>query len=311
MSLGLDELREVVNVNYRDERFPSENGWQCVLCADIIVYFDGWTDTLKQNLAGIMDFYTQTMELVGKEVRWVLVNGEGHFRKVNRKMFDMVPFWVSPEGPDVGTVGVNMQGGPEKNGRTDRGFELHRSVASHVRLTLPVEFMLEDPERFSQLAHRMVKRLRFASGSAGFSVNLIPERWQNAEGGHIHMLTRRFLGLDVGVPWDWSDYAIHGLKTVNWLTLIGAGLAQRMDGSGGVKASLPAGTPVTELEHGVMIQAGPRPCLGDVNSQDDMTAYRNVPRALKPLAIPVSLRVRWLGGHENTLGWLSRFNEDR
>ncbi len=314
MDYNLEALRKLINVYFESEDYPSENGWQCVLCADIIVYFDGWTDTLQVNEPGIQDFYTRAMELVAKDVRWVLVNGEGHFRKANKKMFDMVPFWISPDGPVDGTVGVNMQGGPEKNGRTDSGFELHRSIASHLRLTLPVEYMLEDPVRFAQLAEAMVKRLRFVSGSAGFSLNLIPEQWQQFEGEHIHMLTRRFVGLDIGVPWDWSKYAIEGLKTVNWLTFIGDGLAQRMGGRAGVRSALPADAPVTELEHGLMIQAGPRPLLGDVNRPEDITAYRKIAQALKPLSIPSSMirpGLFWLGGHENTLWWLSRFHEER
>lgn len=311
MTYDLKSLRELINIRIDLEKYPAENGWQSVFCADIVFYFDGWVDTLKLNAEGLMDCYKLAIELVGDDMRWVLINGEGHFRKINKKMFEMLPFWVSSDGPDEGTYGVNMQGGPEKNGRIDKGFVFHRSIASSIRLTLPVEYMLDDPERFAKLASAMAQRLKFATGSAGFSVNLVPEQWQWMEGEHLYMLSRRFSGLDLGVPGKWSKYAIRGLKTVNWLTFLGDGMAQGVGGRSGIKSNLPGSSTLTELDHGVMIQAGVTPLLGDVNLQEDMSAYRDVARVLKPVSLPgeiVPAECWIIGGEANTHRWLNRFH---
>lgn len=310
MNDDLKSLRKLIDVRVDIGQYPILNGWKCVLCADIVLYFDGWTDTLKLNADGLTDFYREAMALVGTDMRWVLINGEGHFRKVNKKMFDMLPFWVSADGPDQGTYGVNMQGGPEQNGRIDKSFTFHRGVSSYIRLTLPVECMLEDLECFANLAKGMVQRMRFASGSAGLSVNLTPDQWQRNEGEHLYMLSRRFSGLDIGITRLWSKYAIQGLKTVNWLTFLGDGLMSRMGGRNGVKLALPGNAPVTDLNHGAMIQAGPRPLLGDGNTQEDMSAYAGVARALTPLSLPgdvVPPEFGANGGEENTHRWLNRF----
>lgn len=311
MNYDLTALRDLINVRIDVEKYPEMNGWQSVLCVDINLYFDGWVDTLKINSAGLMNFYEKAVELVGSDMRWVLINGEGHFRKINKKMFDMLPFWVSPDGPDLGTNGLNMQGGPEKNGRIDKGFAFHRSVASYIRLTLPVEFMLDDPRRFVNLVSSMVKQMRFSSGSAGFSVNLTPDQWEQADGGHLYMLSRRFSGLDLGVPKDWSRFCIHGLKSVNWLTFIGDGLSESIGGRNAIKASLLNKAFCMDLDHSLMIQAGHSPLLGDMNLQEDMSSYRDVALALKSISLPgtdVPAGFWGIGGAENTHRWLNRFH---
>jgi Protein of unknown function (DUF3396) len=311
MKYDLEEIRKLIDIRIDLEKYPEENGWQSVLCADIVFYFDGWTDTLKLNADGLMAFYTQAMEMIGPDMRWVLINGEGKFRKINKKMFEMLPFWISPEGPDQGSYGVNMQGGVEKNGRVDKSFVFHRSAGSFIRLTLPVEYMLEDLARFAKLGCDLGQRLRFTTGSAGFSVNLTPGQWQWLEGEHIYMLSRRFSGLDLGVPASWSKYAIQGLKTVNWLTFLSDGIAQGIGGQANIKTKLSDSSQLTELDYGVMIQAGLTPLLGDVNLQEDMRAYSDVARLLKPISLPGDTVPSgfWVnGGEVNTHRWLNRFH---
>lgn len=180
--------------------------------------------------------------------------------------------------------------------------------------------MLEDPQRFANLAKSMVGRLKFATGNAGFSLNIALDGIgrDKEEGTHIYMLSRRFDGLDLGIPWDSSDEAFHGLRTINWLTFVGDDIAERMNGRDGIKAALPPDIPVTDLDHGLMIQAGPRPILGDVNQLEDLSDYYRVGRALKPLAVqlpailnPETSRVEGypsnIGGPENTERWYKRF----
>jgi hypothetical protein len=316
----LDELRGAIN-RYHNAEYPfDDTGWKSVLCADIVVYFEGFGESLKSNAPGILDFYDHAMALVKDDMKWVLINGEGRFRKVTRKIFDLIPFWLSPEAREPGIRGIDLQGGLDRNGRIDKGFSFYHSTRSHLRLTLPVEYMLEDLQRFVALAEAMVGRLRFATGNGGYSVNMYLGGIDNdrEEGGHIHMLSHGFDGLDLGVPWDSAYYAKHGLRTINWLTFVGDGVIERMSGRDAVKAALPQGIPVTDLDHGLMIQAGPRPILGDVNRQEDLGDYYRVGRALRPLALqlpaildPETYRMegygRDIGGGDNTERWCKRF----
>lgn len=77
----------------------------------IRLIFEGFRQPLKPNAEGILDFYNHSMELVKDDLKWGLINGAGRFRKVSKKVFDMIPFWLSPESPKVEICGVNMQGG--------------------------------------------------------------------------------------------------------------------------------------------------------------------------------------------------------
>jgi Protein of unknown function (DUF3396) len=316
----LGELRNIVNTYHKAEPPFDDTGWKSIICADIVIYFEGFDESLKTNASGILDFYNHAMALVKGEMKWALINGEGKFRKITKKAFDMIPFWLSPEGREPSIRGVDMQGGPDRNGRIDKSFSFHHSTRSHLRLTLPVEYMLEDPQRFIDLARQMVGRLKFATGNAGFSVNMYLDGIGNdrEEGSHIYMLSRRFDGLDLGVPWDSAYYAKHGLRTINWLTFIGDDIIERINGRDAVKGSLPQGIPVTDLDHGLMIQAGPRPILGDTNRQEDLGDYYRVGRALRPFALhlpaildPETSRMEGygsrIGGIDNTERWHKRF----
>lgn len=313
----LDEYRNIINQYFEWKDYPDENGWRYVLCANIVLYFEGFQQPLKSNRQGILDFYDRSMELVKGDMKWVQINAAGHFRKITKKVFDMIPFWVSPEGPDKGILGVDMQGGPEKNGRIDKGFSFYHFDRSCLCLTLPVEYMLDDPQRFADLAKSMTSHLKFVSGNAGFAVSMYPDGGvDREEGSHIYMLSRRFDGLDLGAPRDSAFYAIHGLRTINWLTFVGDGLAGRMNGRDGVKAALPQHIPFTDLDHGLMIQAGPKPILGDVNLQENMSDYYRVGRALKPLTFPMPIVSEFhrtypyaIGGQENSERWHKRFFE--
>jgi hypothetical protein len=135
------------------------------------------------------------------------------------------------------------------------------------------------------------------------------------------MLSRRFDGLDIGIPTDQSssEYGALGLRTINWLTFVGDTIAEKMQGRDGVKIALPPDIPVTDLDHGLMIQAGSWPILGDVNQEEKITDYYRVGNALKPLAIKLPIVNEYhnllsytnrIGGSENSMRWLKRFFQD-
>jgi len=70
---------------------------------------------------------------------------------------------------------------------------------------------------------------------------------------------------------------------------------------------------IHQLQHGIMIQAGPEPDIGDVNKPDTLQYYYHVGKILKSLRIPE----KWLGvydgigGTENTKEWLGYFDESK
>ena len=102
-----------------------------------------------------------------------------------------------------------------------------------------------------------------------------------------------------------------GIKSVNWLTLIGPEFTSRPE----IQASLAelAKEPDVVIEprkHASLLIAGPQPVEGDQHRPDQSLApYDAVARALEPLFIkahPDFSSERWVK-NGNSIGWIRRF----
>jgi hypothetical protein len=109
---------------------------------------------------------------------------------------------------------------------------------------------------------------------------------------HEHRLVRRallcrYLGLDYDTD-DLVWAAKPWLRPPNWLTLLHPSYVEQLGGPEGFQRLEQLGLGI-ELHHwpeGLLIQAGPRPLLGDVNAGEGVEAYRAVARVLRPLRAP-------------------------
>jgi hypothetical protein len=93
-------------------------------------------------------------------------------------------------------------------------------------------------------------------------------------------------GLQVdGAAFYWEDHPDlqPGLPDIGWRTMLGAGLAARLDAQAGKLPDMPG---VTVTQGPLTLTAGPAPVWGDVNRAEDISAYRAVAAALAPLAMP-------------------------
>ena len=290
--------------------YPKESGFRVKLCADLVVYYDGNIYPLKSNRDGALDFYHNALEILKPELRYVLIDGTGRYKKITPKTYEMLPYWAEENSPTRVSMGVHLDGGDTPESRSDSSFYFSEGGDGCLRMIVPFEFMLDNPKGYVELAVQMCKRLHFETGQAGFSLHLHYDYGSN--GSHIRKLSHRFLGLDIGKPSSWSDALIHGIKTVNWLTLVGDRLLEKIGGRDGLREKLLTDIPVHDLDHGVIIQAGPKPTLGDVNAGDDISYYRRVSRVLEPIRVPPEALRRFsvVGGRNNTRRWMARFDNN-
>jgi hypothetical protein len=120
---------------------------------------------------------------------------------------------------------------------------------------------------------------------------------------------RRYRGLDYDAGERRED-AHRALRPPNWLTLLHPSFVERLGGREALSRleQLGLGIVLRDLAEGLLIQAGPRPVLGDVNAGESVEAYRAVARALRPLRA-VGPHT-WLnqGGYEEADEWYARFD---
>ena len=162
---------------------------------------------------------------------------------------------------------------------------LDRQISTLAAFFPPSLFLLDaQPLSFAAMLLRWCERLRPVSGVAGWGIAPVCDPAQ-AKGMTPFLLPhlRRFPGLGI-IPHLASEPAEPALS-VNWLTILDEELTARIGGPERL-AALGKDFPITEYPGGHMIQAGPRPEIGDSNRGDAPRFYDNVRELLRPLAPP-------------------------
>ena len=122
----------------------------------------------------------------------------------------------------------------------------------------------------------------FDSGHVGFSFKHDPHTGGNQECPWISFKAPRFLAIH---PYhsNYEHYTRHRLANVNWLTLLGTELSEKLGGIDVMRATLSDAVTVKSLKYGTMLMAGETPPLGDVNQQaPDLGPLREVARLTRP-----------------------------
>lgn len=204
--------------------------------------------------------------------------------------------------------------------------------ASALRVTLPLEHELAIPSKFLSwvLDFKLAKEWPFLSGHSGYALNhyeaigssIIREQMQKQLGS----LCLRYPGLDwhniggveahlLRYEPEWMDktgYFLPLIKRLNWLTLICSGTIDSLGGQSKLQETLGADLPIHlhMLKHGLAIQAGNMPKLGDIAHRDFLPAYRRVAKVLRPVRLEA---IPGLGrGFSDAAAneWLNAFDKD-
>jgi hypothetical protein len=178
--------------------------------------------------------------------------------------------------------------------------------AASLSLTFPHDFSTDD---VLQLAIEIAHEHPFHSGIAGWTVSY-SRRAEREAFSHAHLQCKRFLGLDVQYPDAMAWYATTGLPGVGWLTMIGDPLLERLALAPatltGREWSSDVG--VMRLRKGVLVRAGDKPMLGDLNRVELVPALHEVAALLGPhlVAEPPPLPGTF-GIEDTTARWFRRF----
>lgn len=175
--------------------------------------------------------------------------------------------------------------------------------ASYLRVRLPLGIPHHELLEVTRL---LCDALPIQQGVAGYLCH-VDEASRGAGFDQAWAWARRYYGLHVVDPVEVTWDAPRGLWGVNWLTVVGARWLDDPLQNAALDA-LPAPLRVTRAKHGIVLQAGDQPTIGDLNRFDDLSAYTLASRALEPALIgdPTSLPGMF-DDHESTTVWLRRF----
>ncbi len=130
---------------------------------------------------------------------------------------------------------------------------------------------------------------------------------------------KRFIGLDYPDRSLWKvrsgDAETPVIRSINWLSLIDTMRADLIGGADTIRKELGPSCPVYSFNGGIIIQAGPKPEIGDFNQGERLDDYRAVARVLKPLRFEAFKRLGLFrdlppkfDDRDETLKWLRRFD---
>jgi hypothetical protein len=184
---------------------------------------------------------------------------------------------------------------------------------SYLSAGVPLAWLEERGRDFLGLVLGWCRRLRPMHGYGGVGIMESPDLGLAASLEQaVYAMARRFPGLEVDYPFLHMGCLRGGIKGVNWLTVLGDEYVAKAGGLAHLRSSL-SGDEVSFYEYpgGIVIQAGERPEIGDVNRQLWPAAYREVNRLLKPIRVREHLPFHGAAGFrsDETLEWLARFDD--
>ena len=164
---------------------------------------------------------------------------------------------------------------------------LDRQVSYIFASFAPSLFLVDEPPiPFADLVLKWCQRLRPVNGTAGWGVTRACDiLYAESIRAFIAPDLLRFPGLDMPDTF-FSEVFTEHIANINWLTMLNEELAARIGGPERLKA-LGEDFPIAEYPGGYVIQAGPRPELGDRNKGDIPRFYARVHELLRPLYPPL------------------------
>ena len=151
----------------------------------------------------------------------------------------------------------------------------------------PSLFLVDEPPiPFVDLVLKWCQRLRPVNGTAGWGITRACDPYYaESMRTFITPYLLRFPGLDMPDP-VFVDVFTEHIANINWLTILNEELAARIGGPERLR-SLGEDFPIAEYPGGYVIQAGPRPELGDRSKGDIPRFYARVHELLRPLYPPL------------------------
>jgi len=282
------------------------------LCIGITFY---WHGSMFAQAARLADAYRRALAEVQDKIVYYESGEMSGAKRLNSDALGKVPSWLQRAKRREDIYLMHLKGGASPNEPSDVGVEFMADEEESppigaLNLSLPAEYG-DRPKALVKVARDIAESADFDSGHCGFSVAWDP-RGDGATDAVLRMrnLSGRFLGIDLPKlnttisAMRKSDTS--RIKTVQWLTFLGAPVMQRMGREPAIVKTLNASCTAVEVGGGVLIQAGSRPTLGDEKRSSDVSALRSVGRALS--AVRLTNHGPIFGTRDETGQWLARFD---
>ena len=304
-------------------RYTDEDGVVLQVALFATVYIeDTYKREVRQAIGACCDDYFRRC---GQQLRWALDPDEDHMERFGEGKGSRPGAWLPELGEDEG-FSLNYHSGTWHLGAAAFSLEAHGfprrpfTELGYLRFSFPVLSLAEHPGALPEMLLDFCRRLKPVSGYGGIGMNDCADYGLAARYEPIeYEVAQRFPGFEAEST---SGHGIwlgkgDGIKGANWLTVVGDRFLARLGGADAVQAALVALDSrflVHRFDGGVMIQAGPRPELGDAAQDEYPVLYVKLAKYLRPIRVTTagSMHFRGTGERfdkERSNAWLRRFDD--
>lgn len=286
--------------------------------AEITLY---WRGSMFERAEALVALYQRVLADLRPTLRFFETGTMSGAKPLKADTLDMLPFWLTKAKRRRDIYMLNLESGRKPNEPSDRSFffiadEDDDEPFGALRIGLPVADLQQQPKGFSARVVSYIGDLSYESGHAGFGMNWDP-RGDSAMEAQSSMaaIAARYHCVDL-FDFDVTMVAMRRthpatVKRVSWITLLGSELLGIVGGLPALSSLLDAPITLHGFGQGALLQAGPRPLLGQVNRREDLSAYMRVGALLsayRPLDHKPLFGSEAGDPREETSRWLARFD---
>ncbi|TKD03206.1 type VI immunity family protein [Polyangium fumosum] len=295
------------------------------LMIGLMAYFyfrEPWTRPVREAVTEIADEYLHQFE---GQLKWIRDHRSDRapIYAIQKRRVALPRAWL-PDNPDGQEWGIGIHGGESERAASDIQIQAfggeywglnHKDDLGHLYFYYPLRWLADHPGDFQQRVLHAAQRLKPFHGYAGVGF-LEPVSLAAREQSCVLVtpLASRFPGIEVNAPISHGLKCQHGIKGVNWLTILSDHFVEEAGGYDYLRIRLDEPNfPFYKYDGGLMIQAGPHPEVGDATQNRWPRHYVTLAKVLKKIQVKEHGGFH-LGGpglrmnKERAEAWLFRFD---
>jgi hypothetical protein len=273
----VDELQEHMY-------FERSDGVSLTLCITVMFFYD--LSRPREVRRAILDIFDAHAEYTGDAYHWTQNPITSAWKKLknSRDSYVHPREWVFDAGRLWSLI---YHGGENKNDATaivfntlNSGDTPNSKKVNFIYMRMPVA-VTKDPQKLAENIRLWCGWLQPLHGYVGYGLG---SKFSGFPGPALeeYEIAQLYSGVDVSEPVINSLNLGLGIKGVNWLTILGDKYLNQLGGLTQIKEHMGA-LPVLAYPGGAVLQAGPRPLLGDVLQNENMDAYKKVAAIVEPV----------------------------
>lgn len=280
-----------------------------------VFFEEPWSKEKRGIVAEVARLY---MEMVGGNLRWAEHTKSSKMHPIGSGRVAPPWEWLPQRDEVEEPWWFGFKGGTSKDAASPflvcaYGSDTIRRGLGYFRIALPLLWYADRSGSLPKLLLSICERLKPASGYGGFGILESSDMWtEMAFQRTVRELAERFPGLDADASPITSSLAHDGIKGVNWLTVLGEHWIKEVGGLTALMSQLDESFHFYRYNGGVIIQAGPKPQLGDARANIWPAHYVALAKVLKTIQMKNHYPMHFGGtggfDHESTMAWLNRFD---